>query len=213
MKSLDKLRLYWALLRIRRNPQATHFIFDISDALIRLGAFTEAEKKLKADPTSKSLIEARKFIAQYNLKDLANCPENSLGLAYYKHMSSNSLDPDFYRRIDVKDDATYITMRMRQTHDLWHVVTGFDISEEGEIGLQAFMMAQTQVPLTPILVGGAIMNAGTEKPDRLIGFMKRVIFGFQMGSEAKSLFNFDWEANWNRSLDEIRSENRIPAQK
>lgn len=38
-------------------------------------------------------------------------------------------------------------IRLSQTHDLRHVLTGFDTSLHGEIGLQAFYLGQFPYPL------------------------------------------------------------------
>jgi ubiquinone biosynthesis protein Coq4 len=37
------------------------------------------------------------------------------------------------------DDTSYLLLRLRQTHDLWHVVTGFSTNVPGELGLKAFV--------------------------------------------------------------------------
>jgi len=56
-------------------------------------------------------------------------------------------DPDYYRKIDVQNDIDYVMMRIRQTHDIWHVVTGFDTHPLGEIAIKAVELSQTHRPM------------------------------------------------------------------
>jgi ubiquinone biosynthesis protein Coq4 len=36
-------------------------------------------------------------------------------------MRGANLDPEFYRQVELEDDASYLALRMRQTHDIWGV--------------------------------------------------------------------------------------------
>ena len=58
-------------------------------------------------------------------------------------------------------DAAYVELRLSQTHDLWHVITGFDTMVAGEIGLQAFHLTQFPHPL------GAVLSATLGAPERV----------------------------------------------
>jgi ubiquinone biosynthesis protein Coq4 len=98
---------------------------------------------------------------------------------------------------------------MRQTHDLWHVLTGFDTSIPGEIGLQAFQAAQTRAPLSPILMGGALLRAGTDRTEMMEPLMEQITKGWQCGIKARSLFSLDWEANWSTPLTQLRKDYQI----
>ncbi len=60
-----------------------------------------------------------------------------LGHAFAHHIIDHGFDPDYYRKIDIKNDVDYVLMRMRQTHDIWHVVTGIGTDPVGELGLKA----------------------------------------------------------------------------
>lgn len=203
-KKLAYLKLLWSLLKISRNPENTSAVFDIGEALYALGATEKARLKFSQDADSKGAITERKWIAPYNLLELQKLPAGTLGRAYADHMISLNLDPNFYREIEIKNDVTYVMMRMRQTHDLWHVMTGFNTTVPGEIGLQAFMAAQTSLPLAPVLIGGSLFQAAVKKNELLDPIMENLITGWKMGKKAKLIFGLDWEANWSVSLTEIR---------
>lgn len=119
-------------------------------------------------------------------------------------MLSNNLDPEFYGKFEVTNDETYVMMRLRQTHDLWHVLTGFSTEVQDELGLQAFMFAQTRAPLASILIGAAIFRAGITNHPLTATVFERVAYGWRLGSEAKSIFALDWEAHWQTPLETLR---------
>ena len=59
-----------------------------------------------------------------------------------------NLDPkDILVPENVGSDFDYVRAHLRETHDVWHPVTGFDTDVAGELGLQAFYLAQFQAPL------------------------------------------------------------------
>ncbi len=59
--------------------------------------------------------------------------------------------PSYALAAEHLNDAVYGELRLSQTHDLWHVVTGFDTTVVGEIGLQAFHLTQFPYPLASAL--------------------------------------------------------------
>ncbi len=50
------------------------------------------------------------------------------------------------------NDAHAVDLRLSQTHDNWHPITGFDTSTIGEIVLQAFRLSQFPYPLASRLM-------------------------------------------------------------
>lgn len=70
-----------------------------------------------------------------------------MGYIYARTMKDKGFDPDLYSHMTADTDASYVELRLSQTHDIWHLITGFDTSSAGEIGLQAFHLPQFPYPL------------------------------------------------------------------
>ena len=70
-------------------------------------------------------------------------------------------------QIAVQDDASYILLRLRQTHDIWHLITGFGTDVAGELGLKAFELAQTRRPMALVLLTFGLLKALIKTPDAL----------------------------------------------
>jgi len=200
------VKLLWTAIRLQKNPENTALVFDIADILHKLDSFQESRRIIQKDPASMTMMKNRVLVEGYSLQTLSQLPKGTLGQVYAQHMLSNNLDPEFYRRPKVITDESYFFLRMRQTHDLWHVVTGFDTSILGEISLQGFMLAQVASPLSIILVSFALFSKAFDKQEQLFHLFDAVIKGWQMGRAASSLFPYDWEKAWPKDLDTVRRE-------
>jgi ubiquinone biosynthesis protein COQ4 len=106
----------------------------------------------------------------------------------------------------VEDDTSYLLLRLRQTHDLWHVVTGFATTVPGELGLKAFELAQTRRTMAGILIAGGFIKCLLQTPDELDELLNNISRGYRIDLQAKSLLAQKWEENWDKSLGEWRSE-------
>jgi ubiquinone biosynthesis protein COQ4 len=204
-KLILRVRLIISLIRVTGNPDKTELIFDIGDRLYSLGSYDEVKHRLESDPESRRVINERKLLGKIDLDRLLTCPTGSLGHTYAIHMKSLGLDPDFFRTREIEGDVAFAVMRMRQTHDLWHVVTGFKTDVADEIGLQAFTLSYLAFPLPAILIGGALLRAAIK--NAMIGSLANSIArGMTLGSQVNGLFAYDWEANWAKPLGEVRRE-------
>ena len=199
------LRAFWAIIRLNRDNQRTDLVFMIADSLLKLGKFQELHRIVQANPAALKIIKEKKQI-KISLEDLVKFSPGSLGKVYADHMLRFNLDPEFYPRPETITDETYILLRLRQTHDLWHVVTGFDTSPLGEISLQSFMLAQMGSPVSIMIVGSAILRSVIKNQERLSPLMDGITNGWRMGKQANPLFPYDWESAWTKDLESVRKE-------
>ncbi len=82
-------------------------------------------------------------LTPYNLDDLAQLPEGTLGKIYAEYMASEELYPlNFVQNISESSISQIFLLEGVKTHDLTHLLTGFDTSDLGEYGLLAFVQAQ-----------------------------------------------------------------------
>jgi ubiquinone biosynthesis protein COQ4 len=133
-----------------------------------------------AQPEMNEIIRDRYLPPVPNLDTLLKYPENSLGHVFASNLRANNFDPIFYRQIEVRDDITYITLRCSQTHDIHHIITGFGTDLAGEIGLQAFELAQMRSPLAIALLTSGIVHT-LNSPTALEQVMNAIHRGWQMG--------------------------------
>jgi len=211
---IDKVRLVYAIVRVGFNPKYTQGIFQSLDLFIKYesklgGGLVAYIDEVLAHPRVKQLADECYLAPHPDLQFLSSLPKDSLGYAFATHMLSNNLKPDFYTPVDVTSRYRWSELRSRQLHDLFHVLTGFDISLPGELGLQAFMLGQLTSPLSAGIIGGGLLNAAFFKPWELTAIMEAVSRGYEMGRNAELLIGFRYEEMWDRSLFQIRELTQI----
>jgi ubiquinone biosynthesis protein Coq4 len=120
-------------------------------------------------------------------------------------MRAANLDPEFYRQVELQDDTSYLALRMRQTHDIWHTMTGFGTDPVGEIGLQAFTLAQNRSPLAVMLIAAITLNTIKMNSD-LNPLVRLIQQSYDLGDRAKPFLGQKWEEAWEKPLADWRSE-------
>jgi ubiquinone biosynthesis protein COQ4 len=178
----------------------------LADALVETPAFDLAARHLQRDPACAKLIRDRYIPPRHDLDRLLTYPQNSLGYIYATTMKKAGFDPNLHIGMTTETDAKYVELRLSQTHDLWHIITGFDTSPIGEIGLQAVHLAQFPYPLATMLLANSLMSATLFAPGELPKLLGSIARGWEMGETARSLFAQKWEEGWEKSLVQWREE-------
>ncbi|MGM3308656.1 Coq4 family protein [Anabaena sp. WFMT] len=199
---------------LRTKYDGTDPIFNFEDALdqTEIAHFTVDE--LKKIPEVNTLFTERWLPAPINLDELSKLPEGTLGYVYAREMKARGFDPNFYQTVPVVDDISYLKMLWRTTHDIYHVVAGFDTDIFGELGLQAFVLAQTAIPISIMLVSFGMVLISLYQPDKLKPLMTEISRGYRLGSHTPSkLIAQKWDQFWDVPVMEIRTQlgmNSIP---
>jgi ubiquinone biosynthesis protein Coq4 len=192
------------------NPNQTEAVFDMADGLRQTDLYEQFIEYAHSQPAVAQIIQERYFAPSVDLERLLNCPQGSLGYHYAVEMKRAGLQPDFYRQLDVKDDYSYIAMRLRQTHDIWHIITGFSTDLAGEVGLQAFTLAQLRSPLAVAIMAGAIAYA-LKASSSLSALVESMQQGWRMGENAHPFLAQKWEEDWEKPLSEWRADLKVEA--
>ncbi|MBW4444127.1 MAG: hypothetical protein KME10_23460 [Plectolyngbya sp. WJT66-NPBG17] len=182
----------------------------IADGLRQTDLYLQFIEYAHSHPAITQILQERYFSSTPDLDELLNCPQDSLGFHYAAEMKRTGLQPDFYRKITVEDDYSYIALRMRQTHDIWHIVTGFGTNFADEMGLQAFTLAQTRSPLAVAILAATIIYA-LKSSTPLNPLVERMQQGWRMGENAHPFLAQKWEKYWEKPLSEWRADLNIEA--
>lgn len=146
------LKAWRAMQSLLEDGERTGEVFKIVEAL-EGGAMTKNTERLRARPGGPGLLAAKPDILDL-LQDrdaLRAYPEGSLARAYLHFVESEDLSADGLmaasneadRTGGYSEDEIWFGNRLRDTHDLFHVVSGYGRDGLGEISLLAFSVAQT----------------------------------------------------------------------
>lgn len=196
-------------LGLMMDPYHTESVFDIEDGLRKGRAQMAAFEFTAQDPAVQEIIRERYLKPVPDTEALRALPEGTLGRSYVDHLDAMGFDPDYYRKIEVENDVDYVLMRIRQTHDIWHVVTGFDTHPLGEICVKACELAQTHRPLAGAICAGGLFRYLLRQPDQFNEYLESVAAGYRLGIKARPLLAMRWEDMWDRPVEDIRAELRV----
>jgi ubiquinone biosynthesis protein Coq4 len=205
-QNLDFLSTLKGVVTLLKDPSQTESVYDVEDGLRHTKATELAVEFVKSKPEVVELFQERYLAPSVNLDALLELPEASLGYAYATYIKDAGFDPNFYRLVKVEDDVSYFLLRMRQTHDIWHIVAGFSTDVFGELGLKAFELAQTHRTMSAVLIAGGLLSTLFKQPEQLDKLLEQIAIGYRLGAKAKPFFAKKWEENWERPLLELRLE-------
>lgn len=184
------------------NPDDTQQVFYLAYSVDRetLPLLTE---RMRAYPSGRELMARKPAIDKehVDLAALRALPETTLGGAYARMLQAKNLDPDLFQRPPgLPEDMAYVAQRARQTHDLWHVLTGLDTDIPGEIALQAFTHEQLHQNFSRLIVTFGQLFFGAKYPH-----LKKLIERARLaGAGTPLLLAVAWEELWNEPLAELR---------
>ncbi|MEE3717143.1 Coq4 family protein [Tumidithrix elongata RA019] len=204
--NLDFLSTLKGVVALLRDPNQTESVYDIEDGLRHIKATELAVEFVKSKPGVAELFQERYLAPSVNIEALLQLPQESLGHAYASYIKDSGFDPNFFRPLKVEDDASYFLLRMRQTHDIWHIVAGFGTDVFGELGLKAFELAQTHRTMSAVLIAGGLLSTLFKHPEELDNLLNQIAIGYRLGTKAKPFLAKKWEENWERPLLEWRQE-------
>jgi ubiquinone biosynthesis protein COQ4 len=160
--------------------------------------------RLAADPSGRELLRTRPAIdsKHVDFEALRALPPDTLGGAYARALQAQGLDPDIFQRPPgLPEDLAYVAQRARQTHDLWHVLTGLKTDIPGEVALQAFTHAQLHQNFSKLIVRFGLAFFGLRYPH----MWKMVKQARAAGAQASFLLGVRWEDWWATPLSEVRA--------
>lgn len=197
-------------LALALNPDDTQQVFYLAYSVDRETLPLVAER-LRAVPSGRELLKRRPSIdsSQVDFAALRALPENTLGGAYARMLEAKKLDPDLFYGTPpgLPEDLAYVGQRARQSHDLWHVLTGLDTDIPGEVALQAFTHEQMHQNFSRLIVTFGQLFFGRKYPEmrQLVERARRA------GAGAPFLLAIIWEELWTEPLTEVRKQLRLDA--
>ena len=172
---------------------------------VNAGTVARAVAHLETTEDGRWLFGARPRIdrSHVDFDALRRLPDGTLGREYTRFLDDNGITPDAFEELpEIGDErAAWIMLRMRQTHDLWHVLTGYAPDVRGELLLQAFTYAQIRAPSALVLVAfGSVRWMKLERKH-----FAELREAYRCGKAASYLPTFRWEEHWSTPVSELRA--------
>ena len=202
---LRALKAFYSLARLVHDPDRLGEVFEMSDALATREATQPMIDHLVKDPVVARSLEERHRI-RIDLAELRRLPEGTLGRAFADHMAAANLDPGALPTLSSEDAHGFFRAHLYETHDIWHVVTGFGTDVVGELGLQAFYQAQIPGALPSLLLAVGFVRSALFDRELTVPFMEALVRGWRMAKAARPLFGVRWDELWTVPLADVRRD-------
>ncbi|MEO7026773.1 MAG: Coq4 family protein [Caulobacteraceae bacterium] len=211
--AIEPRRAWTAFRRLIADKEDTRQVFEIMRALAGQSIPKGYARMLKTTEGGRQAFLAEEFADR--LQDdawLASLPEGSVGAAYRAFIAPRGLSayglaeesrklPDV--EIDTPHPVAWYARRLRDVHDVWHVLTGYGTDALGEVCVVAFSYAQTRTLGFALIAGGGaleLQRGGSGWP-----YGKAVAQAYANGRRAEWLAPLDYEALFLEPLEAARA--------
>lgn len=195
-----------AFLRIAQDPNRLEEVFNLIDAISKNSHISQQlVATYRQLSTGAQALRDKPRLGRIDMEALAQLPAGTLGHEYAHFMRRHGLDPSSLPLHPVEDDMSFIEAHLRETHDIWHVVTGFGPDVASELGLQAFYLAQVPNRVALAILSAGMLNTLIYAFDDSGARMTQISRGWLMGRQAKAFFGTDWKQLWSTPLSEVRA--------
>jgi ubiquinone biosynthesis protein COQ4 len=199
------VRAAYQVVRTIKDPERLEDILGLVPVLAPPQAMRRVVDTLWHIPSAAQALHERPSLGPVDLGALRTLPPGTFGRAFADHMVANELDPSDLPRLPATTDLEYVRAHLLEVHDIWHVLTGFSTRVDGELGLQAFSLAQVGSPFAAGILTGGLANtwlyAFSERDVR----MRAIVRGWLLGKRARPLFGGAWARMWESPLEEVRA--------
>ncbi len=180
-----------------------------------LGDFAILKSDLLGAKITPAVATQMKVVEGYHppidLEKLRQYPDDSFGRQYAEHMLKNNLKPlNVSPELAAVAKRNVFALRYVVTHDIFHVLLGFDTSFAGEIGVLAFATAQNYSKSLKI----SLWLAKFIYPILAYKQTKAIFVNAQqgeiMGKQARFLLAYRFEEHWQEPINQVRQQLGLP---
>jgi len=212
-----------ALVRLMRNSQDTRQVFLLTEALRGRSTRVMFQRFAASRVGAKVLAEQRSLLAALTDRDhLAALPEGTLGRRYLAFMAEEQLSAEGLvelgrqnvASLQPREDVRLYAGRMRDMHDLYHVLTGYGRDEVGELCVLAFSYPQQKIRsfrLISVMGMFNIMRRLRRAGEETRGVVAAIREAARYGRAAAWLPGEDLEAMLGEDLEVLRIRLNIAA--
>jgi len=164
--------------------------------------YAKMARAWRESPGGRQLLDERPTLQgrELDLDALARLPEGTLGHEFTRYFRSNGIEP-FITAFPVATDVDYLSKRYRETHDLFHVITGYATDELGEMELQAFVLGNLGVRQAVLILAYSIPRQIQQNGLRsLTAYFARLRAAYRRGQRSRELLSVAYEQLWEQPV-------------
>jgi len=207
------LRAARALRELFANPDDTQQVFEIIDAMQGPALVRMRERLQQTEQGRRLLAEQPNLIPLLSDREgLRALPEGSLGREYLAFIEAEGISADglvdasdISRQRNEAAELRWIRNWLRDSHDVWHAVLGYEGDLIGEAALLAFSHYQTRNIGVGMIATMAWFKVG-RVTDRNLGARDVIFHGRRRARRSAWFLEVPWHEWLARPVDEVRRD-------
>jgi ubiquinone biosynthesis protein COQ4 len=211
--TLHPLTAIRAVRDLFANPNDTQYVFEIIDALQGPALMRMRDRLRRSEQGRRLLSEQPDLLPLLNDREsLRRLPEGSLGRAYLAFVEAEGISAnglvgasELSRQGTEAAELRWIRDWLRDTHDLWHTVLGYQGDLVGEAALLAFSHHETRNMGVGMIATVAWFKLG-RLTDPAIGARHAIAEGRRRAKHAAWFVEVPWHRWLARPVEEVRRE-------
>ena len=213
-RRIEPMRAWRALRRLIADKDDTRQVFEIMNALagssVRNG-YHQMLDQVEGSRQAYMMIELADRLQDRSWLD--GLPEGSVGRAYLdfieeRDLSAYGLADESRKVADSEIDAAHpyawYARRLRDVHDIWHILTGYRTDALGEACVVAFSLPQTRSTGFGLIAAGVAYEYARARTGHPCA--RAILEAWQRGRRATWLPGLDYVALMREPLDQVRAQ-------
>ena len=191
---LTRVRLGLRALDVLSEDPGNPHYGPLFNACLDSETYAKLARAWRESPEGARLLDERPTLQgrELDLEALGRLPAGTLGHEFVRYFRDNGIEP-FITAFPIESDVDYLSKRYRETHDLFHVITGYATDEAGEMELQAFVLGNLGVPSAAlVLVFSTALRVRRDGVHGLPAYFARLRAAHGRGRRSRELLSVAW---------------------
>ena len=198
--SFQVLKQLGKLIAVGKSSGNLKKIADLVDSFLDTPEMNACITRFRELPGGSEMMDERYPPLQPDLDSLAQYPAGSLGHGYAALIRKLNYDPEFFRPRLIDTEGRWLTQRIATTHDIHHLISGFNTEREGENGVLAITASQICFPAYVCLNQAVQTSNFRFRLKSYPAISKAINHGITIGFTSKAFCTARWEEHWDWSI-------------
>lgn len=199
---ITRLRVGLHALEVLKDDPADPYYGPLLNACLDGETYAKLARAWRESPEGRRLLDERPTLQgrDLDLDALARLPAGTLGHEFVKYYRDNGIEP-FVTTFPIDSDVDYLSKRYRETHDIFHVLTGYGTDERGEMELQAFVLGNLGVRQAVLILAVSVPRQIAKWGVKGLGeYLGRLRAAYRRGRRSRELLSVGFEKLWDQPV-------------
>ncbi|MDI1447485.1 Coq4 family protein [Polyangium sp. 6x1] len=203
--AFTRIRLAIRALQILAKDPGNAYYGPLVNACMDSETYAKLAEVWRETPEGRRMLDERPSLQghELDLDALARMPEGTLGHAFVGYFRDNGIEP-FVSTFPVANDVDYLSKRYRETHDIFHLITGYGTDEPGEMELQAFVLGNLGVRQAILILAYSIPRQIQRDGVKGFGtYLGRLRTAYRRGRRSREMLSVSFEKLWDQPVSAL----------